>query len=1020
MLRFEKLRLTGFKSFVEGTDLVIDAGLTGVVGPNGCGKSNLVEAVRWVMGESSARQMRGAGMDDVIFAGTQGRPARSVAEVVLTLANPDRTAPPPFDTAETLEIARRIQRGVGSGYRINGREVRARDVQLLFADSATGARSPALVGQGRIGALINARPAERRALLEEAAGIAGLHSRRQEAETRLRGAENNLGRVEDVLHTLEGRVRQMQRQAGQARRYRDLSAQIQATEALLAWRQWHEALADVTAAREAHQAAETALTQATAAATAAATAETEATAALPPLREAQAAAASVQQRLYRDRDRLQAEEAQVRQLVETLRRRQQEAGEDLKREEARTREAEAALTRLVQEASALEAAETAAAGAAPQATARRDAAEAALGAASQHVTDLAAALAADEARQQAQTRHGQELARRAVALAARQAKMAAQRRAVEAETVAPKVLDAAAAAVTTAEQALVEARHAADSAGEARRHATEALEEARQRRQDAAAVVSGLTAEAEGVRAALQPEDSAAGPTLLDHMTVPPGLEAAVGALLGPGATAAVADEGAACRWRPRPPLGTVPPLPPGAEPLAETFPVPAVLARRLALAGLVADAETGAALAARLQPGQVLVDARGGLWAWDGYEQAGDRPDPAAARLKQRNRLAALEQRLAAATVAVTLAEAAVAEAQQARDESRHREQGATAAVQAAEKAGREARAHQAALSRQADQAGARLAALAETESALATEAAAHGRAAEAAAAQARERYGRAEEALAAADRACRTLAQRIAETRHCRPEALPDQAGVDPHAALPDGRTIEQDLARLTAQREALGAVNLRAEEELVDLEDQVGTLGRERDDLTAAIGRLRQGIHALNREGRERLLASFEQVNSRFAVLFQRLFGGGRAHLTLVESEDPLAAGLEIMARPPGKKLQLLSLLSGGEQTLTALALLFAVFQTNPAPVCVLDEVDAPLDDANVDRFCSLLEEMAASMSTRFLLITHHRMTMARVDRLYGVTMAEPGISTLLSVNLTRAEQLREPIQGELLEP
>ena len=276
---------------------------------------------------------------------------------------------------------------------------------------------------------------------------------------------------------------------------------------------------------------------------------------------------------------------------------------------------------------------------------------------------------------------------------------------------------------------------------------------------------------------------------------------------------------------------------------------------------------------------------------------------------------------------------------------------------------------------------------------------------------ARARENRVRAEGSVEQALQTCHSIAERGDDRLECRPDQLFEIAGLDPEKALPDLEQTERKVERLQRERETMGPVNLRAEQEMRELEEQIETLNTEREDLIKAIDKLRRGISELNREGRQRLLQSFEEVNEHFQDLFTKLFGGGHAHLELTEADDPLDAGLEIMASPPGKKLQNLTLLSGGEQALTALSLLFAVFLTNPAPICVLDEVDAPLDDANVDRFCSMLEEMSKQESTRFLIITHHRMTMARMDRLYGVTMSERGVSQLVSVDLQQAEEIRE---------
>ncbi len=1153
MLGFTRLRIAGFKSFVDPVDLLIEPGLTGVVGPNGCGKSNLVEALRWVMGEASARQMRGGEMDDVIFAGSAGRPARQLAEVSVDLDNAAGDAPPPWHTADTLAITRRIERGRGSSYRVNGREVRARDVQLLFADAATGARSTALVSQGQVGAIIAARPRERRLILEEAAGITGLHARRHEAELRLRAAAANLERVDDVLAALDAQLRNLKKQARQAARYRVVSEEMRRTEALVLALSWHAAAADATAAAAALRAAETLVAERTVAATAAASRRAEATACLPALREAETTAVAEMQRLKTGLETLDAEDRHVRADRAAADSRLAQVVADLKRERALAEEAAATLSQLAAEQQRLEGrrtddeqARTAAAGRLAEIDALVEELDARVVARNREVAAL-------DAERTALDRRLAELADRRRRFEQRRADLGGQRRALEDDRAALGDLEALTATATAAAAALTAARRDADAA---ETHRTEATERAAAARADllaGEAEAARWQAEAEALVAILDDGGRGDGPPIVDAVSVPADLAAALAAALGDDLLATEAPSGPAI-WRSLDPVADPPPLPAGATPLSHAVTGPAALARRLQQIGLVADAATGDRLQAALRPGQRLVTAAGGLWRWDGFTASPAVSAPVA-RLRQRTRLTEVTERLAerraaaaaAAEHAAALtraAEAAVAGDRAAREqvrtlrtaaeiaeraevEARRRlaqlearlatldetlltldadiaetanaaqvadaERGALpdasakraelaaanaaltterteqrsrrAAVDALDReiAGRRRRRERihedvAAWTTRRDAAHRQIAALDERRAAVeadlarlagrpaelaakraalheATAAAEHrrhdcgdrvaaaettlgecdraARAADAALATAREAQVRADGGVERAGTALADIERRIVDVLDLSPAALVEAAGLataDGAAATADLAASERRLETLRREREAIGPVNLCAEREAADLDEQRTALDREKQDLEQAIVKLRQGVAELTREGRKRLLASFADVDRHFRELFVRLFDGGHAHLALTESDDPLDAGLEIMASPPGKKLQALSLLSGGEQALATLALVFAVFRSNPAPICVLDEVDAPLDDANVDRFCVLLDEMAAAGGTRFLVITHHRMTMARMHRLFGVTMSERGVSQLVSVDLDGAAALR----------
>lgn len=1152
-MHFLKLRLSGFKSFVDATELEIAPGATGIIGPNGCGKSNLVEALRWVMGENSARRMRGAEMDDVIFGGTSTRPARNLAEVVLTLDNRGRTAPAQFNDHDELEVVRRIERGRGTDYRVNGKPARQRDVQLLFADNNSGANSPALVSQGRVGALINAKPGDRRQLLEEAAGISGLHARRHEAELRLKAAEANLQRLDDVLGTLDQQLSGLRRQARQVQRYRALSDAIRATEAESLHLRWRAAELVRDGAEAAWKVAESQLHTALQQAVSAGTAQAQAAAALPDARRAEAEASAALQALLITRQQLHDEAQRTERQQQEFRQRLEQIRGDIDRERQLADEARAALGQLAEERLEIEAEQQGEGEALALAEAglailhrQLDAEEATL----TQQTELAAGTVARRAGLDRQQRDGQQKLAQ-LETRRRDAQIEAEHLAVELAQAGD--IDAAESAVVVAQTRQEQTQAAAETAMH-RRQATEA--EAAQARDAVHKADSerGKLAAERGALRDLAKDGAARGAggavSLLESVTVAPGYEAALAAAVGEELAASI-DDSQPSHWRHLPALAS-PPWPPGVAPLAAQIQAPPALARLLACVGVVAEPAQGPALQLGLRPGQMLVSLAGDLWRWDGFVRAAGTASASAARLRQRNRLAVLEQRLEVAELAVAMARQAAAEArglvESVADSERAARDAARAAAQAvnvardtlaalirrtatttsrletvrdrcvrlasdqqdalealehiaallaalpddtalrdavaqaravvgqvrgqvsAAQAERDrlladARARSARLSAiavefqlwqgRAAGAGERVAALqaraegvaealadlAMRPEAIAEQAAAlddqiaaaeqhrrraadalalaetHLHAADQAAKAAERRLGDAREgrvqaqaAWDAARQALAVLAERIAERLDCAPTALPALIGWDGAAPLSEMAEIESRLERLNRDRDAMGPVNLRAEQEVAELEARLLGLTGERDDLIAAIARLRQGITGLNDEARARLLASFAQVDGHFQRLFVRLFGGGRAQLRMTHTDDPLEAGLEIYASPPGKKLQVLSLLSGGEQALTAMALIFAVFLSRPAPVCVLDEVDAPLDDANVERFCRLVEDIAAETATRFLIITHHRLTMARLDRLFGVTMAERGVSQLVSVNLAAVADLR----------
>jgi chromosome segregation protein len=1134
-LRIRRLKLTGFKSFVEPAELRIEPGLTGVVGPNGCGKSNLLEAIRWAMGESSPKSLRGGGMEDVIFAGTATRPPRDFAEVSILV---DRGAGEEHPGGES-EVTRRIERGAGSAYRLDGKDVRQKDVSLLFADAATGAHSPALVSQGRIGAVIAAKPVERRQLLEEAAGISGLHARRKDAEQKLRAAEANLTRLGEILGEQEQRASQLRRQARAAERYRKLSGEIREVEARLLHARWVEAEASADKARaEAASATEqveriaSAIAEAQAAQEAANRALAQKREALATIREEGHALAHRLATARARRDTVGRRLAELDRLDSAL-------ADDVAREEALKRDAGEALGQLESERAAI--------------AQRLEQSE-----------ELSSRIASELTGLEARSREAEAAL---AELLARQAAMRAERRVAEAAVEAARAhgertrtecakLEAQLAALGDGgdeERGRGEAEERSEQAtrdfarwdaqrtqsDEARAEAAEQRDASESRLAGARAALSAARSEHEALARALDQ----AGGSVIASLRAEPGYERALAAALGEDSDAALGGDSPR-RWEGSAALDSDPALAPGLQCLADHVEAPAELQRRLTQIA-VADSDTGQPLAV----GQRLVTRDGRLRRWDGFV-ATSSGAAAAERLIRANRLAELAAQLPALETSVTEAQAERQAALEAMERHRAEADEARRAALAAERDLRDATraidVATAAIERLAAQrsslaqrledlaplatASADAAATAEqalaalpdpaaleqsVEDARASAAAAAnavadkraeaatraretasdreriaaavreqgewsrrradaegrlGQALERQQGQAEERASlekepealdaeiaqaerandeaqvrvgeasaaetEAERALIAAGEAVAAANEQSAQTRErraaaaaradaeqarsadlaaqsvdrfeCLPARLPEALGFDPAERL-DSEAEAARLERLTADRERIGPVNLVAESELAELDESRSKGAEEAEELTQAIHRLRGSIGNLNREGRVRLLEAFERVDGHFRRLFTTLFEGGQAHLELVESDDPLEAGLEIMAQPPGKRLSALTLLSGGEQALTAVALIFAIFLTNPAPICVLDEVDAPLDDANIERFCDLLDRMTQETDTRYLIVTHNAVTMSRMHRLYGVTMIEKGVSRLVSVDLGGAETL-----------
>ena len=1149
-MHITELRIAGFKSFVDPETVPIEPGLTGIVGPNGCGKSNLLEALRWVMGATSAKAMRGGEMDDLIFSGAKDRAARENAEVTLVLDNKARTAPPEFNASDTLEVLRRIKRGAGSTYKLNGRTVRGKDIKLLFADASTGANSPSLVRQGQISELIASKPQNRRRILEEAAGIGGLNARRHEAELTLRAAETNLERLSEVSAEVERQLESLKRQARKARKYKELSTKISALEAFVAHAKWFKAKTDQEEAGVALARAKSEVERLTREAAVAETRRLEASEGLQPLRNAEAVASGKLGQARIDLARIEAERKAASDVLSGLERELERLSVDLEREQ--TQKYEAAVT--LEEAKASLAAlpvenDTTNREKETELEAALEAAKAALATAQ---TD------ADAAQEALSAKRAEIQALEANANAHKQRKERLEAEAIRLRTALTDLPNATAIAdeLEQARTAEVEAQTAASAAEDALKTAERAANKAQERELDAKSPAEAaqdelrlLETEITGLTRLLRQDRGPKAPPVVEQMRTRDGYEKAVAAALGDDLQAPT-DRNASIYW-----AGSdakTEGLPGYAKPLTDFVEAPGELAARLSQCGVVSVSE-GEALASALRPGQRLVTLDGHLWRWDGYTRTPAAPTPAAERLEQQARLEDAQAKIGPARQALSDAQGKLAEAKGARigaeddvksarrdvqetakrlDEARRTLANATQAsdraslkadgarealtrveadlaiaVEAYETAARpenaeavtqledrletaraaltkaretetEARGRLSDLTRNREQAMARrsslqadverwqkrvsgaetrLAALIkrrgeavneaaaarnkpekldseitalvtrvealETERKTAADALAEretaSRETEDAARSASSLAMSARETLAISNAKLESAASRLTEVSDYaltqferRPEGLLPLA----KAGLADDELEGLELTEAERQsdflkrdRDALGGVIMEAEAEAESLATRLGTQVEEKADLTGAIEKLRQAVKSLNAEGRKRLMDAFETVNEHFKTLFTTLFRGGEAELRLVDADDPLNAGLEIFAQPPGKRLGTLSLMSGGEQALTATALIFAVFLSRPAPICVLDEVDAPLDDANVDRFCRLLDEMRERTDTRFIVITHNAVTMSRMDRLFGVTMREKGVSKLVSVDLNVAEEL-----------
>ena len=859
-MQFKKIKILGFKSFVDPTEIVIESGLTGIVGPNGCGKSNVVESLRWCMGETSAKSMRGSGMEDVIFSGTADRPARNNAEVTIFLDNEERKAPSEFNDQTEIQIKRKIEVEKGSDYKINGRDVRARDVQRLFADLSTGAHSPSLISQGRVGALINAKPIDRRSVLEEAAGISGLHSRRHEAELKLKGAETNLQRVKDLMKQLTNQINSLKKQAEQAETYRSISSEINKLEGIVLFLKWSTLKDSFEKSDENLKDSETQIQKYTLQVTQATSEQLRANEKIKPLREKEIEAAAKLNRINLERDTLDQEEERIKDEKRNLENSIQQIISDSEREQFQLEDA-------------------------------------------------------------------------------------------------------------TKDLATLNSRRDLDNEDKTTEISNEIIDQLKSEKDSLEDKISNLDQEIEQYNQIKNSRRDEWQNTLINSEN----LKSRSSTLKDVEGYDNPANWTEIFSKRFYDDYNKINQKVIEANKASENAKINYNKANN--------DAKNAATLSLQLREElrQKDVEQKQSDWMYE-FQRLNKTINSSQ---DQINKL--LERKIKS-------------EAELEKISSRP-EEIAQRRGQLIETKGFAETERQFASDR-----------LAEADNEL-KKIEENLRKAQNDLANIRESKGRTEATKELAESRLKELEIESQDKFNSLPINLINTLSIneDLDTMRKNQERTEIRLDRLKQQRETMGAVNLRADLETKEIDDELEKMTTEKDDLENAIKKMRVSIEDLNKEGRTRLLKAFDLVNSHFKDVFVKLFNGGKAHLELVDADDPLEAGLEMMVSPPGKKLQSMSLLSGGEQALTALSLIFAVFLTNPSPICVLDEVDAPLDDANVDRFCGLLDSITEKTNTKFLIITHHALTMSRMDRLFGVTMAERGVSQIVSVDLKKAEEI-----------
>ena len=877
-MKFKKLEVVGFKSFADKTSFHFEDGLTGIVGPNGCGKSNIVEALRWCMGETSAKSLRGSGMEDVIFSGTTSRPSKNLCEVALKLENDNRL--PQFKDMPEIEVRRKIEKDKGSKYYLNGREVRAKDIQILFADLSTGPHSPSMVSQGRVGSLVTAKPTDRRAILEEAAGISGLHVRRHEAELRLDAAENNLKKADDIMKQIENQLKSLLKQAEEASKYKNISNEIQHLEAKLVYFQSKEIAKSILVAQEELGEVEDEISAVNIDKNFNENALKEESQKITPLRNENAQLNAKLQRLNLEFEQISEEEGRAKNEVEKIKKEIKQINIDIDREKQIINDSSSNEKRLLNERSDIEETEK----------------------------------TSSEVEEQAEKDYKEslgELNKEQEVLNKLSEKIFSQIGGFEFGVIKRK---------TSQLSSLI------DNISLRLKTQSESTDN-----YDAPTLKGKII---EFYNEFKNIED------LIKQINFD--LEAAEPqANLNSDLTNKIKQE--------------------FLEKLKIVSELQGKYASRLSkYENLKQDS---------LKRKERLKNIDSEIKNWIDLKNSSEQKfKELNARLKGSEEVLT-EEEIKPGTIAekkgtyVQNIENVKEDIVQINEQLTSKEDSVKLINQ-----------------KLYDINGIVLGIT--------------------------ERKVRAQTIIEGLkDKKKEIELKSLSEFKHTL-EELPNFAGIDIEEDI-QANKIDNQIQKLKDQREKMGAVNLRADNETQELQDQIDRMMNDRKDLVQGIQKLKGSINDLNQKGRERLLDSFEKVSRKFNDVYTKLFAGGNARLELIESDDPLEAGLELLASPPGKKLQSITLLSGGEQALTAMALIFAVFLINPSPICILDEVDAPLDDANVTRFCALLDELSNVTDTKFVVITHHALTMSRMNRLYGVTMAERGVSQLVAVDLEKAE-------------
>ena len=1141
-MKFKSVRISGFKSFLEPTEILINDGLTGVVGPNGCGKSNIVEAVKWVMGENSARQMRGDEMDDIIFAGTSERPARNFAEVSIKLDNSERKAPANFNHLEEIEISRKIEREKGSIYRVNSKQVRARDIQLIFADNGTGARSSGIVSQGRIAQIIDATSEDRRIILEEAANIKGLHNRRHEAELKLNGANENLNRLMDIEQTYQDQLIELEKQGRKAARYRSVGDRLRKAEATLfltllntAENEFNDFKKHLDIAKENVNKGQINVSKHT-------EAKQEILDELPEFKKLETKKITVLQSLNITKIRLEEEKSSAKSTLNNTLNQISQIETDIQREVEIKQDAKKTLLSLFAEEEKLKSEST------NFLTKKTDALKL--------VKDLKAKT--EEANTKLST-----ITSEIYSIKSDKSDLE-KRITVLTDKIKNSEFQISEFNSKEDEQLLKKNNQQLSKLKQILRNKNQNLVSNKQeliKLEEKEVKLSDQKSNTDQnfnvINAELNSLSSILGDDTLNKNSLEKSinnignLEKAIGSVLGETLLAPIhSDQNHFLKntyWRNDLKTKFSSELPKGAIPIISEIKKNSILDIALIGVGIVKDEETAYDLQKDLSFGQALTTSKGGLWRWDGFVQPQGVQNSYSERLQQIAKLRLLQNKLPAVTKEQKIIESKIDENQlgiskckrdiielesqiseltknsntleltnskldakllsskvllkehlditkisqkelvglknqlnnsinlpslladelkirNIADQCRNELADAMASEQ-------QIKTHESFQARnlmqiknqsenwkkRENEASMRLMSLQDrlkklkddqkrltslpddfekreedlnkqidkavqdkniaSDKLVHTETNLHNiekleREAEQKVTSFREEMIKIEASLNLARTKIQNIEARVFEKLRINTDKLLEIVGFNEKNNLNVSiELLERTVQRLINERESLGAVNLRAEEEMKEMKEKIETMSSERIDLELAIEKLRTGIFELNKEGRQRLKDSFNDVNKNFKDLFQKLFGGGDAELKLVGSEDPLKAGLEVLASPPGKKMQLLSLLSGGEQALTAISLIFSVFLCNPAPICILDEVDAPLDDTNVGRFCDLLNKIVAETNTYFMVVTHHRLTMAKMDRLFGVTMEQKGISRLVSVNLEEANRIKD---------